>query len=174
MEPIAFKSRSGLMPLQPKKKEFACAKCVTCPTKVRTVSNCVVWPAAKMPCAGAKLYLSAGIAFAAPTTWNSIMESKPSTAFAGSSFVPTGGGGGGGHSSAPASAYHHSPSQHLQEPEHEYALSILDPSSFEERPQLTRPSLAAIRKPSDFRCPPLSPPSPSRVRECIRITFRLS
>jgi hypothetical protein len=36
---------------------------------------------------------------------------------------------------------HHSPSQHLQEPEHEYALSILDPSSFEKRPQLTRPSL---------------------------------
>jgi hypothetical protein len=59
------------------------------------VSNCVVWPAAKMPCVGAKLYLSAGIAFAAPTTWNSIMESKPSTAFAGSSFVPTGGDGGG-------------------------------------------------------------------------------
>src|SRR5580704_4784043 len=48
-----------------------------------------------MPCAGAKLYLSAGIAFAAPTSWNSIMESKPSTAFAGSSFVPTSGDGGG-------------------------------------------------------------------------------
>jgi hypothetical protein len=43
---------------------------------------------------GAKLYLSAGIAFAAPTTWDSIEDSKPSTAFAGSSFVPTGGNDG--------------------------------------------------------------------------------
>src|SRR5271163_236143 len=75
-------------------RDAACARWVTCATKVRTVSNCVVWPAAKMPCVGAKLYLSAGIAFAAPTTWNSIMESKLSTAFAGSSFVPTGGDGG--------------------------------------------------------------------------------
>jgi hypothetical protein len=54
-----------------------------------------------MPCAGAKLYFSASIAFAAPTTWNSIMENNSSAAFAGSSFVPTGGGDGGAHSSAP-------------------------------------------------------------------------
>src|SRR5277367_3511926 len=48
-----------------------------------------------MACAGAKLYLAAGMAFAAPTTCISIREINPSTAFAGSSFVPIGGDGGG-------------------------------------------------------------------------------
>jgi hypothetical protein len=42
----------------------------------------------------------------------------------------------GGHSSAPAPAYHRSPSLHLQEREHEYALST-HPSSSEKHPSVS-------------------------------------
>src|ERR1700723_386137 len=100
-----------------------------------------------MPCFGAKLYLSAGIAFAAPTTWDSSKESKPSTAFAGSSFVPTGGDGGGPLICARICT----PPLSITAPARIRArIRIVYPRSelFKERPQLTSPSLVAVREPS--------------------------
>ncbi len=137
MEPIAFKSRSGLMPLRPKEVVRLCQMRQLCRKGAHSIELRRL--ARGKDALRGRETLLLGKHSLCRAHYLELHHGKQLVRRFRGVFLCTDRRRRRRRSLiCAASAYHPSPSPQLQESGHEYALPVLDPSSFEERSLLTR------------------------------------